>query len=356
MAEYEPGDALVKRHVFAPGLDEPLVTYAGGVKSFHVADPGSTPGQAERGSTVAETDGAGVATLTFGYGPHGEPDARGLPSRFAFTGAPILAPLALTQMRARTYSHNLGRFLQPDPIGQAGGINLYDYAAGDPVNRWDPIGLSGCGTRIIGHDAAFCTTTYFQNGGRGSRDGIIADSGGYWVQVPTVALEGVTRNPWRFVASPSIGFLFAYSGGFATIGGQGNRADGGGGESTEQKKRIDCKSSLVGAGIDFKLFGSAFQIAGVSGMVAAGVTALSPIAPAAPGIFSMSAGFYLTGSILSASGDLMLSTAGSSKSGANLISDAAGHLMTHGIPAPAKVGIEVLKSVIFDEFVSDDCP
>jgi uncharacterized protein RhaS with RHS repeats len=33
-------------------------------------------------------------------------------------------------------------FTQEDPIGLAGGLNLYGYAAGDPVNNADPFGLS----------------------------------------------------------------------------------------------------------------------------------------------------------------------------------------------------------------------
>jgi uncharacterized protein RhaS with RHS repeats len=35
----------------------------------------------------------------------------------------------------------MGQFTQPDPIGLAGGLNLYGYAGGDPVNRSDPFGL-----------------------------------------------------------------------------------------------------------------------------------------------------------------------------------------------------------------------
>jgi peptidoglycan L-alanyl-D-glutamate endopeptidase CwlK len=35
----------------------------------------------------------------------------------------------------------VGRFTQPDPIGLAGGLNLYGFAGGDPVNFSDPFGL-----------------------------------------------------------------------------------------------------------------------------------------------------------------------------------------------------------------------
>lgn len=43
--------------------------------------------------------------------------------------------------RARYYEPATGRFTQEDPIGLAGGMNLYGYAGGDPVTYSDPFGL-----------------------------------------------------------------------------------------------------------------------------------------------------------------------------------------------------------------------
>ena len=49
----------------------------------------------------------------------------------------------------RVYDPDTGRYLTEDPIGLEGGINLYAYVNGDPVNNIDPTG------EILGHVAAF---------------------------------------------------------------------------------------------------------------------------------------------------------------------------------------------------------
>jgi RHS repeat-associated protein len=43
--------------------------------------------------------------------------------------------------RNRTYDPASGQFTQEDPIGLAGGLNLYGFAGGDPINFSDPFGL-----------------------------------------------------------------------------------------------------------------------------------------------------------------------------------------------------------------------
>jgi RHS repeat-associated protein len=65
----------------------------------------------------------------------------GTTTRFRMAGREYDQETGLYYMRARFYDPELGRFLSEDPVGVAGGLNLYVYANSDPVNMSDPFGL-----------------------------------------------------------------------------------------------------------------------------------------------------------------------------------------------------------------------
>ena len=60
---------------------------------------------------------------------------------YRWNGEQTDAESGLTYMRNRYYQPSTGRFIQRDPIGYAGGLNLYAYCGGDPISRKDPDGL-----------------------------------------------------------------------------------------------------------------------------------------------------------------------------------------------------------------------
>ena len=70
------------------------------------------------------------------------PNGSGFGVRDLFAGQRWMPELGLYDDRNRFMSPDLGRFLQPDPIGFKGdGSNLYRYCGNDWANRTDPMGL-----------------------------------------------------------------------------------------------------------------------------------------------------------------------------------------------------------------------
>jgi RHS repeat-associated protein len=136
IGEYDAAGAMTHRYVHGDdaGADDPIIWYdniAPAPRQLLLHD--------HQGSIVAVTDPQGNAVAANSYDPWGIPGPTNK-GRFGYTGQAWLPELGLWYYKARVYSPTLGRFLQVDPIGYEGGINLYGYGDNDPVNNIDSDG------------------------------------------------------------------------------------------------------------------------------------------------------------------------------------------------------------------------
>lgn len=111
------------------------------------------------GSTIGLADGLGNVVERQQYEAFGL-SAGSLLTRYGFTGRELDPLTRLMNYRARWYDPNQGRFLTEDPIGLAGGLNLYSYVANNPLRFLDPSGLS--------------LKTFFQGLLQGGVEGLVA--------------------------------------------------------------------------------------------------------------------------------------------------------------------------------------
>jgi RHS repeat-associated protein len=90
-----------------------------------------------RSSTYAE-HGDSFGTET----PNQNPSAQGsFTFNLRFPGQYYDAETGLHYNYFRDYSPSLGRYIEPDPIGLKGGVNLYGYASQGPLDSSDLFGL-----------------------------------------------------------------------------------------------------------------------------------------------------------------------------------------------------------------------
>jgi RHS repeat-associated protein len=132
--EIEDGIVTVN-YIRTLNIDEPLarITSDGTIRYYH-ADA--------LGSIIALTDDLGNVKTQYNYSPFGETDLISEPSDnpFQYTGRENDGT-GLYYYRARYYSPRLKRFISEDPIGLAGGINIFSYVKNSPLNFRDPYGL-----------------------------------------------------------------------------------------------------------------------------------------------------------------------------------------------------------------------
>jgi RHS repeat-associated protein len=139
------GGLLTTSVLAGAAIDEMIARYSNGTQSVYLTDA--------LGSVIAQLKDDHSSCNQYGYSPYGmtvkgnngqanpTTDDQGNTSQYT---ARENDGTGLYYYRARYYMPSCGRFISEDPIGTSGGINLYGYVGGDPINATDPMGLRLC--------------------------------------------------------------------------------------------------------------------------------------------------------------------------------------------------------------------
>lgn len=160
VAEYE-NSTLARKYIYGPGIDEPvcMIDVDGQTETryyYHRDGLGSVVALSNTNGDIVEAysyDAFGKPTIYTDAGADGlwrtgddttaAESAVGNP--YMFTGRRYDPETGHYYYRARMYNTELGRFMQPDPVGYYDSANLYQYCLNNPVNRIDPLGLCSDG-------------------------------------------------------------------------------------------------------------------------------------------------------------------------------------------------------------------
>jgi RHS repeat-associated protein len=139
---YEPGIGMVE------GVDATPV-----VKYYHGDLIGTTRFMTDSGGNKIE----GAVYTAFGEPVNGDPRRFGFVGAYGYQTDTTPDTMTFLHVGHRYYDPSIGRFLQRDPIGIGGGLNVYSYVRGAPQTRVDPSGLQSAvhavGTLVEGAEA-----------------------------------------------------------------------------------------------------------------------------------------------------------------------------------------------------------
>ena len=135
LAEYDNNGNQVARYTQNLAIDDPLAMARGGSVHYYHKDA--------LGSITAMTDVNGQVAQTYEYDSFGNiaNQTGNIENPFTYTGREYDAETGLYFYRARYYDSKAGRFINEDPIGFEGGINLFRYVYSSPITYIDSDGL-----------------------------------------------------------------------------------------------------------------------------------------------------------------------------------------------------------------------
>jgi RHS repeat-associated protein len=124
----------VARYNQEMGLDFPLSEFRSGAASYYEQDGVN--------SVTSLSSSAGALANTYTFDSFGKliTSTGTVNNPFQYTAREFDPETGIYEYRARYYDPSVGRFISEDPVGFAGGHNLYDYVSGDPVDFDDPSG------------------------------------------------------------------------------------------------------------------------------------------------------------------------------------------------------------------------
>ncbi|MDB5047815.1 MAG: hypothetical protein JWO30_886 [Fibrobacteres bacterium] len=95
------------------------------------------------GSILEMTDSLGSVVARYAYDPYGVKTkvSGAQDADFGFAGYFVHSVSGLSFAKYRVYNALLGGWSSRDPIEELGGMNLYGYVHGNPINFMDPLGL-----------------------------------------------------------------------------------------------------------------------------------------------------------------------------------------------------------------------
>lgn len=109
------------------------------------------------GNIVAVQDSTGQTVAQYRYSAFGQLEAQTgtLSQPFGFSTKRTDAATGLVYYGYRFYNPQAERWLNRDPLGEVGGVNLYAFVQNDPVNWVDPEGLISAGQLGIGNPGSY---------------------------------------------------------------------------------------------------------------------------------------------------------------------------------------------------------